>query len=1023
MIRQQRGYSPSKHEPSAYAGVNTTQTPAYAEPIYYNPILPVSFILHPQHKANIASRLSDFTKFEMKLLSQHPGTKHSIPPLIKKNSTNSDPSSHFAGNNPFSQTSDRKRQSVAKLNRSDFAQPISNSIFQAKTFSTYMPSYQSKESEILNLKNFKPEKVPVNKQNTPTLIQKAIPKNERVRENIRLPFALTKTQRENAVRPMSYESPSKEKYESSMPAQDNSYMFITDRNMSGKSLEYSKRLSSIESPNRFNNTENSLIRGSPNKNHRVLVPSQGNSSSTKSPIRRHASPKGKVLNRKGPTNLYVEGVKSHNSSFAGDKDSFLQESPEQTRPDEPDNKSLNRFDILYELKGTAIEPEHNNNHEDMNAYSEIPEDDEESTHRERTSKIELRESADIQSLMKGVDEGLKIFDNSSSTFRQGNGIRSPDARNRSSKNRPLSSVGVPIRGKVGKSSLHVAEEREKIAGLKKKLTESMNIGKKLAKTSSISDLSKNNNFGLTEVALPSPRSEEEFPDGISMDIEEEDDVESTMTARTIVRRPMLLNSVYDGRPRTIFFQYHRCCEKTRDTSRATFMKPEEEKAYDLRFKSLKIGCLIRTFETAGFRKIDGNSWNAHWGKPKHDRVKEMNKYQKTNHFPGCWHLGRKDNLWRNLSRMKRSFPNDYNFVPNTYLLSSDFQRFTALKDSSEGKALWIMKPCASACGRGIKLISKKTKIKKKVNYLISEYIANPHLINGFKYDLRLYVFVSCYDPLRIYLYKDGLVRFATKEYTTNLKSVKERYIHLTNWSVNKMSENFVKNTTATKDDEGSKWSIQALRKKYQEMGIDHEELWKKIEDLIIKTIISAEPSMLSSLNRTPEHRNNCYELYGFDVLVDSNLKPWLMEVNVCPSLNSSTPLDKKIKTSVLCDSMNLLGYQPYDRKKLEEEKKNKTPGMEGRKYQPKNVNDVAELNEQNCLEVLSSDDWNVLFETDEEWYRKGDYERIFPNRENVDTYAKFFEFPRYNNTIVWRWLKSSENFLEKICPKVASMPV
>ena len=143
-------------------------------------------------------------------------------------------------------------------------------------------------------------------------------------------------------------------------------------------------------------------------------------------------------------------------------------------------------------------------------------------------------------------------------------------------------------------------------------------------------------------------------------------------------------------------------------------------------------------------------------------------------------------------------------------------------------------------------------------------------------------------------------------------------MHLTNWSVNKQSEDFKWNTNTNKDDEGSKWSFSALEKKYQELGINSVELWKKIKDIIIKTIISAEPYMLGSLNRAPEHRNNCYELYGFDILVDSNYKPWLMEVNVCPSLNSSSPLDKKVKTTVICDIMNLLGYVPYDKKKLED---------------------------------------------------------------------------------------------------------
>ena len=56
-------------------------------------------------------------------------------------------------------------------------------------------------------------------------------------------------------------------------------------------------------------------------------------------------------------------------------------------------------------------------------------------------------------------------------------------------------------------------------------------------------------------------------------------------------------------------------------------------------------------------------------------AKNMNRNQKINHFPGCWNLGRKDNLWMNLSKMKRKFPIDYDYFPNTYLMAYDYDRF------------------------------------------------------------------------------------------------------------------------------------------------------------------------------------------------------------------------------------------------------------------------------------------------------------------------------------------------------------
>ena len=90
-------------------------------------------------------------------------------------------------------------------------------------------------------------------------------------------------------------------------------------------------------------------------------------------------------------------------------------------------------------------------------------------------------------------------------------------------------------------------------------------------------------------------------------------------------------------------------------------------------------------------------------------------------------------------------------------------------------------------------------------------------------------------------------------------------------------------------------------------------------------MISVEPHIVSNLNKAPTSRFSCFELYGFDVLVDKKLKPWLVEVNVLPSLSSSSPFDKMVKTLLICDILNLVGVRGYDKKKVhacaEEERK------------------------------------------------------------------------------------------------------
>ena len=78
----------------------------------------------------------------------------------------------------------------------------------------------------------------------------------------------------------------------------------------------------------------------------------------------------------------------------------------------------------------------------------------------------------------------------------------------------------------------------------------------------------------------------------------------------------------------------------------------------------------------------------------------------------------------------------------------------------------------------------------------SEYLDKPFLIDGFKFDLRVYVAVTSINPLRIYMFEDGLVRFATAKYTEIVDTKKAKFTHLTNYSLNKHAANFVENTDA-----------------------------------------------------------------------------------------------------------------------------------------------------------------------------------------------------------------------------------
>jgi len=115
------------------------------------------------------------------------------------------------------------------------------------------------------------------------------------------------------------------------------------------------------------------------------------------------------------------------------------------------------------------------------------------------------------------------------------------------------------------------------------------------------------------------------------------------------------------------------------------------------------------------------------------------------------------------------------------------------------------------------------------------------------------------------------------------------------------------------DSEGSKWSLKALREFLRENHINDFELWDKIKDIVVKTIISMESTVTAGFEMFVPYRDSCFELLGFDILIDQDINPWLLEVNLSPSLNCDSPIDLSIKSNLITDLLNLAGVKAHVR--------------------------------------------------------------------------------------------------------------
>lgn len=149
-----------------------------------------------------------------------------------------------------------------------------------------------------------------------------------------------------------------------------------------------------------------------------------------------------------------------------------------------------------------------------------------------------------------------------------------------------------------------------------------------------------------------------------------------------------LQSLFHDRPATAFFQYPSYVKQERKCDRIVKYKREEVETLFMAFKIADnthiYNALVNTCKVAGWTLIDtqsgpqANQFNLQWtGYINYPDIRELNKFQKTNHFPGSTQLGRKDLLWRNMNRLRSKFPSEYAITPMSFVLPEDWEEFEA----------------------------------------------------------------------------------------------------------------------------------------------------------------------------------------------------------------------------------------------------------------------------------------------------------------------------------------------------------
>ena len=363
---------------------------------------------------------------------------------------------------------------------------------------------------------------------------------------------------------------------------------------------------------------------------------------------------------------------------------------------------------------------------------------------------------------------------------------------------------------------------------------------------------------------------------------------------------------------------------------------------------------------------------------KNSKILNVNIFKKYYRFFG-YQVLMKDTLYKNYLKIKNEFSEDYNFMPETYYYPDDkyiiYEKFWNYTLNIND--LWFVKPAHRWGGRGIKILESLDKIEKET-YLINKYITNLDLINNKKYDLRLYVLVTGLKPLRIYLNREGLIRIASRNFSLDISNIKDRYVHLTNTGVNSKSKEFI---IPNNDDneQANIWNFHTYERYLKKINVDYNKIKDKIKDIIIKSMISVYKNLTMELSENNLNDINFFDVLGYDIIITNTYEPILLEINSGPSIVTYNELDKPIKTNLLVDILNIVGITPFSK------------NFFFNKKQKFEIN--AEFNVNKALCELSRP--------------RGDLELIFPLKENINIYKKFFKNKNNKeNEIFWAEIES-----------------
>lgn len=220
----------------------------------------------------------------------------------------------------------------------------------------------------------------------------------------------------------------------------------------------------------------------------------------------------------------------------------------------------------------------------------------------------------------------------------------------------------------------------------------------------------------------------------------------------------------------------------------------------------------------------------------------------------------------------------------------------ALADLAAGEpgVILIAKPKSGSGGQGITVTVGPDAVIERDDVVVQRYVDRPYLVDGRKGHARIYGLVAAADPLRAYLYSEGIVRFAPEPYDRTPEHLANNARHVTNTALHRHNPALVVSRDERAEDSGHIWSLTALLKRMSEDGIDGKLVFAKIEKLVAWFVrMVASEGLFERQAKSAPPRAFTPKLFGLDVLIDESGEPWLIEMQVKPAA-AGAPLVARI---------------------------------------------------------------------------------------------------------------------------------